>query len=58
MNTIDAEVIEILSEPYVEWGRWWVKVKANDMGGDTTDTLMFSSKEEALQPQIGHTFLH
>lgn len=63
MNVIDAWVTEVLCEPYYKsYGssapKWWVKVKADDMGGTTTDTLCFDTKDESEQVKVGYKFLH
>ena len=53
MNTIDAEVIEILSEPRTKYDKWWVDVRINSWGHKSTNTLMFDTKEEAESIKIG-----
>lgn len=63
MNVIDAWVTKVLCEPYYHcYGsyrpRWWVKVEAEDMGGTTTDTLVFNTLEEAEKVQLGYKFQH
>lgn len=63
MNAIDAWVTKVLCEPYYKsYGsgipRWWVKVESVDMGGKSTDTLMFDTREDAEKVQPGYKFLH
>lgn len=59
MNLIDAWVTEIMGEPYLSvFGKWLLKVKCHDMGGDGTSTLIFDTKEQAEQVDVGYKFLH
>lgn len=60
MNTIDATIVEILTDPYFDdFGsgkyRWWVNVRTIDEGGESIHSLMFNSKEEAEKAKIGDT---
>jgi len=57
MNLIDIYVVEILSEPFYEYEKWWLKVKSNAYGRLIEDTLMFDSKEECLKIKKGYKYL-
>ncbi len=57
MNLIDFYVEEIISDPYLEFGKWWIKVKANGYGRVSEMTLMFDTREECLDVKIGYKFL-
>jgi hypothetical protein len=57
MNLIDFFVTEIVSEPYFEYNKWWVKVKANGYGVVSNHELMFDTKEQCLNVTVGYKFL-
>lgn len=57
MNVIDFYVTKILSLPYCEYDRWWVKVKANSHGVESTHTLMFDTEEKASSISVGYKFV-
>lgn len=57
MNLVDCYVTKVVSEPYQEYGKWWVKVEANAYGRPSKSTLMFDTKEEAIKVDVGHHFL-
>jgi hypothetical protein len=58
MNLIDCWVTEVLGEPYQEYGKWWLKVRGVDMGGEAESSLMFDSEVEASAVEVGYKFLH
>jgi len=66
MNLIDAEVIEVLSEPEYKkevfedstYRYWTVKVKVVDEGGEKTENLSFDNKDLAEKVSVGYKFLH
>ncbi len=58
MNLIDAKVTKVIGKPYYKYFKWWIKVESIDMGGQTTDNLMFDTKEEAERIQPGYKFQH
>lgn len=57
MNVLDFYVTKILSLPYYEYDRWWVKVKANTHGVESTHTLMFDTEEKAASVNVGYKFV-
>lgn len=56
MNLLDATVTEIIGEPELKYGKWFIKVKADCWGAVTESSLMFSSKEQALAVKPGYKF--
>lgn len=56
MNLLDAIVTEVIGEPELKYGKWFIKVNANCWGIITESTLMFSSKEVALSVKPGYIF--
>ena len=57
MNLIDFFVTEIISEPYFEYNKWWIDVIADGYGVVSKYTLMFDTKDECLNVDIGYKFL-
>lgn len=57
MNLIDAWVTEILTEPYLFNGKWFITVKAESMGRMFSTTLIFQTKQECENVGIGYKFL-
>jgi len=57
MNLLEAKVVKITSKPYNKFDKWWVGVISTCYGNKTESTLMFSTKEEALNLKVGYTFL-
>ena len=57
MNLLDGYVVQILSEPYFEYDRWWVIVRYDCYGSISQSTLMFNTKEEADGVFIGYKFV-
>lgn len=59
MNLIDSTVKSVLSEPYQEYDKWWVKVQAQDDYSDTPTetTIMCQTEEQAKAVTVGHRFL-
>ena len=53
MNSVAAEIIEILSEPYLLYSKWWVKVKVISWGAVSEVTEMRPTKEEAEKIKVG-----
>lgn len=57
MNLIDAVVIEVIGEPFFVHQHWFIKVKADSMGGISTHDLMFPTEEECLKVEVGRKIL-
>jgi len=57
VNVLDAYVTEILGEPELKYGKWFVRVTADCYGRPTTTELMFDTEAEARSVEIGHHFL-
>ena len=57
MNLIDFFVTEIVSEPYFKYNKWWIDVRADGYGIVSKHTLMFDTKDECLNIDIGYKFL-
>lgn len=57
MNRVDCFVTKILSKPYYKYDHWWIRVKANCMGGEIEHDLMLNSEAECLAVEIGYKFL-
>lgn len=49
MNLVDAFVKKVISEPYEEYGKWWIDVEYISWGVPGKTRLMFESKEQALE---------
>jgi hypothetical protein len=56
MNVIDHFVVEVLSEPRLMNGMWWVNVKSDAWGRVGEDLLMFSSYEAAKLVDVGYKY--
>lgn len=57
MNVVNFYVVEILDVPYYRFGKWFLEVKANSHGRVSEHTLMFTTKEKALEVNVGYEFL-
>jgi len=57
MNVIEFTVTKILSIPYCEYDRWWIKVKDSSHGVESEHTLMFDTEETASKINVGYMFL-
>ena len=58
MNYLDFDVTEILSEPYENYGKYWVRVNGTCETNEVYEkTLMFNTLQEALEVKAGDTFL-
>ena len=57
MNLIDFFVTEIVSEPYFEYNKWWIDVRADGYGVVSKHQLMFNTKEQCLNVSVGYKFL-
>lgn len=57
MNLVDCYVTEILGEPVLKYGRWFLPVKADSYGRESETELMFDTEAEARSVKIGHHFL-
>lgn len=44
MNLVDAFVKKVISEPYEEYGKWWIDVEYISWGVPGKTRLMFESK--------------
>ncbi|EDK2425585.1 hypothetical protein CIX21_21655 [Salmonella enterica] len=56
-NLVDAFVKKVISEPYEEYGKWWIDVEYISWGVPGKTRLMFESKEQALEVKEGYKFL-
>ncbi|MDZ9638994.1 hypothetical protein SNC27_24450 [Escherichia coli] len=54
MNLVDAFVKKVISEPYEEYGKWWIDVEYISWGVPGKTRLMFESKEQALEVKEGY----
>ena len=57
MNLIDSYVTEIIAEPYQEYGKWWIKVKADGYDRISELSLMFDDFDDADNVFVGMRFL-
>ena len=59
MNILEANVVEVLTDPYrikdSFCANWFVKIKASCHGKDVETTEMFRSEEEAFKLSVGDT---
>lgn len=58
MNLIECTVTKILSEPYLMYDKWFLKVEYICYDVKSETTLMFDSIETANKINIGHEFLN
>lgn len=56
MNLLDCVVTKILSEPFYEYGKWFLKVEYKCYGNSAETSLMFREKQYAEQVEIGYKF--
>lgn len=56
MNLVDCKVEEVISEPYYQYNSWFVNVMTNSWGHISEGTIMFKTKEEALDVKPGYVF--
>ena len=56
MNLLTGTVTEVLSEPFIQYNKWWVKVKYNCYGRISETELMFNSIASALKVDVGFEF--
>lgn len=56
MNKIDLWVIKITSEPYEEYGKWFLDVMSESHGSISYNTIMFNTFFEADSVAIGYKF--
>lgn len=58
MNLVKAVVTEVISdEPYKRNTMWFVKVKCNCYGSISEKELMFETKQQAEQVEVGYDYL-
>lgn len=57
MNLMDAYVTEIKGEPFFEYGKWFVPVKADCEGLPLETDLMFDTEAEVRAVKVGDHFL-
>jgi hypothetical protein len=57
MNLLDAYVTKIISKPFKDYGKWWVKVEYYCYSINSQTQLFFDTKEEAEKVEIGYKFL-
>jgi hypothetical protein len=55
MNVVDATVIEILSDPYSAYGKWFVRAKVTSWGAESEIDQMFYSESDAKKLKVGDT---
>jgi predicted nucleotide-binding protein (sugar kinase/HSP70/actin superfamily) len=57
MNLIDAKIVEVISEPFEKYNKWWVEVKIDDSYGSGSEPsdyqVMKETLEEALLVKVG-----
>lgn len=56
MNILEHSVTKILSQPYRQFGRWWVDVEYTCWGSAGKSNLMFDTEAAAKAVGVGHTF--
>lgn len=56
MNMLDCTVTKILSQPYRQFGSWWVDAEYDSWGGSGRSNLMFRTAEGARGVVIDHLF--
>jgi len=56
MNLVDCTVTKILTEPYLEYDKWFVNVQYDCYGSTYTTSIMFNEKESAEKVSIGYVF--
>lgn len=56
MNTIDAVVTQVLSEPYFKYNYWFVDVEYSSYGRTSKTNIMCSTEEAAKAIKVGHIF--
>lgn len=56
MNVLTGTVTKVLSKPFFEYNKWWVKVEYNCYGRISKTELMFNSIDLALKVDIGFEF--
>lgn len=56
MNLLDCTVTKILSQPYRQFGSWWVDVEYDSWGSTGRSNLMFRTEEGARAVAVGHVF--
>ena len=56
MNLLTGTVTKVLSEPFIQYNKWWVKVEYNCYGRLSKTELMFTNIDSALKVDVGFTF--
>lgn len=56
MNLLEAYVTKVLSEPYENYGKWWVDVEYNCWGSISKSEVMCQTEQEALTVAVGYEF--
>ncbi|WP_198379085.1 hypothetical protein [Burkholderia ubonensis] len=57
MNQIDCVVTVVKTQPYTEYGKWWVGVQYESWGRTSETVLMCDTREDADRIGPGHKFL-
>ena len=57
MNLLECTVTEVLSKPFEDYGRWWVKVKYDCYSVPSETQIMFDTKEESKKVEVGFKFM-
>lgn len=56
MNRVKATVKEIVGEPKEKYKHWFLTVKFDSHGKEGETDLMFDTKEQAEQIEVGYEF--
>ena len=56
MNLVDCHVTKILSEPYYEYGFWWLKVRYDSYGVESETAIMRKENSDLENIEIGFEF--
>jgi len=57
MNLIDCVVVEVLGKPIEKYGKYWVHVRYNAWGTESTTDIMCNTLQEAEEIDIDYKFL-
>lgn len=57
MNLLECTVTEILSAPFEDYGRWWIKIKYDCYSVSSETHIMCDTKEDSEKVKIGFKFM-
>ncbi len=57
MNLLECTVTEVLSIPFEDYEKWWVRVEYNCYSVTSSTQIMFDTKEEAEKVKEGFKFM-